>query len=411
MRLISEIIVNNQPGDRSTIQLLQGDLTAIPVEHATDILVVSAFPGDYRPVPKTLMAAFDDKHLNIGALAEHKMVDLTAQLGCWLSEPLSTAQQHQFNFRQILCFEPGHSVQSDQTIVGNIFRCINTFAFEEAVRVVAMPVVASGNQRIPLEKMLPSLLDAAIFWLGSGLPLDTIKLVLYSDAQVDTASPIFENFRRSFELKSIGEVELETDRPIILPIEDEMESLTAQPDAERSPVTGTLPESYEPVVPASQPPSAGKVVIHEDNPENSEPTVGGKSDQFDFFISYAHVHAGLIHPFVEKMKQYRKDLNIFYDKDSIPVGGLWIRHLSDAIQRSKKVLVFLSPDYDNSPVCWDEFQCAKLMEYRRKEPVIQTIYLYNYSGEMPPIMGIYSYADCREGDMVKMEAIIPNILG
>ena len=75
------------------------------------------------------------------------------------------------------------------------------------------------------------------------------------------------------------------------------------------------------------------------------------------------------------------------------------------------MLVFLSPDYDNSPVCWDEFQCAKLMEYNKRTSMIQTIYLYNYKNEMPPIMGIYSYLDCREGDIEKLKACITKILG
>jgi len=66
------------------------------------------------------------------------------------------------------------------------------------------------------------------------------------------------------------------------------------------------------------------------------------------------------------------------------------------------VLVFLSPEYSNSPVCWDEFQCAKLVEYTTRKPLIQTIYLYNDSA-MPPIMGIYSWADCREGDAEKLQ--------
>ena len=104
-------------------------------------------------------------------------------------------------------------------------------------------------------------------------------------------------------------------------------------------------------------------------------------------------------------------LSVFYDKDSIPPGGLWIQQISAAIQRADKVVVFLSPDYDNSPVCWDEFQCAKLMEYNRKKNIIQTVYLYGHKEtEIPPIMGIYSYIDSREGNVSKLQACVQQLL-
>lgn len=411
MELLSEIKINRQDNGLAFIQLLQGDLTAIPREHATDILVVSAFPGDYRPIPNTLMAAFNEKKLDIGELAKTKEIDLVSQLGCWLSEPLDADQQRKFNIKQVLCFEPGASIHGDQTIVGNIFRCINTFAFDENIHVVTMPVVASGNQKIPLEKMLPALLDAAIFWLESGLPLNVIKLVLYTDSQVDQAFPVFDQTLRSYELKSgttskndLSEPACNNDNiPSVIDdlTENFSKNILPQPTPGKS-----LPDALYPLSPNQDSgiPRSGQESLV------PEPAGDSKYVDYDFFISYAHTQTGLVNTFVDKMRQHKTELNIFYDKTSIPVGGLWIKQISDAIQRARKVLVFLSPDYDNSPVCWDEFQCAKLMEYRRKIPVIQTIYLYNYTGEMPPIMGIYSYVDCREGDMLKLEACIPSIL-
>jgi hypothetical protein len=64
-----------------------------------------------------------------------------------------------------------------EKVVANIFRCINTFAYDKQNNIIAMPVLASGNQKVPMDKMLPAILDAAIFWLERGLPLTCIKLV------------------------------------------------------------------------------------------------------------------------------------------------------------------------------------------------------------------------------------------
>ena len=136
-----------------------------------------------------------------------------------------------------------------------------------------------------------------------------------------------------------------------------------------------------------------------------------RNEEYDFFISYAHSQASLINSFVRTVQQKNDRIKIFFDKDSIPSGGIWLKHISDAIQKSKRVIIFLSPDYNNSPVCWDEFQCAKLIEYKRKAPVIQTIYLNDYKDiEMPPIMGIYNWIDCREGDLIKLTECIPKII-
>ncbi len=136
--------------------------------------------------------------------------------------------------------------------------------------------------------------------------------------------------------------------------------------------------------------------------------VSEKKKNYDFFISYAHTHSELINKFVEQLKKTDNKINVFYDKDSIPPGSLWLKQISETIKNSKKVLVFLSPDYDNSPVCWDEFQCAKLLEYNLKTSVIQTIYLYKH--DLPLIMGIYSYIDCREGDVNKLLKAIHQLI-
>ncbi len=198
MKLLSQITINREQND-AAIQLLQGDLTAIPPEHAADILVVSAFPNNYNPIPKTLMAALYDKGIVVGEMAKDKEIDLRAQLGCWLSKPINTEQQKQFNFKQILCFEPGAKAYEDKAVVGNIFRCINTFAFEKQNNVIALPVVASGNQKVALEKILPAIVEAAIFWLENGLPLKSIKLVLYSDEQVENGLPGFKKMKQDYE--------------------------------------------------------------------------------------------------------------------------------------------------------------------------------------------------------------------
>lgn len=389
MKLLSQLSVSRAGEDDALIQLLQGDLSEIPAEHKTDLLVVSAFPGSYQPIDGTLIGALDKRGLSVEALSKDKDADLRAQLSCWLSRPLSREDQAKFNFRRIICFEPGATIKESNDVVCNIFRCINTFAFDEKNNVIAMPMVASGNQRVSPAAMLPALMEAAHFWLQNGLPLQCIKLVIYKDAEAKMLIDIFENFRQPTNQSVYDNLEISQKS---LPVDNAGDASESQ----EVNVKAKPPAAFAPPIPPPPPTPALPQII---------------SDQYDYFISYAHTHAVLVNEFVDQLKQKNNDLRIFYDRDSIPPGGLWIKQLSAAIQKAKKVLVILSPDYDNSMVCWDEFQCAKLMEYNRKKQIIQTIYLYNYKDiELPPIMGIYSYIDCREGDPAKLNSCIDKLL-
>lgn len=386
MQLLSQIKIQHA-ANTAAIELLLGDLSAIPDEHRTDILVMSAFPGEYSALEGSLIRALLDKGLSVADLALDKEVDLRNQLSCWLSKPLSAADQQKFNFKQILCFEPGDKIKEPQEVVGDIFRCINTFAFDEDKNELAMPIIASGYQKVSMQKILPALLEASCFWLKNGLPIKSIKLVLYRNEQAQEALPIFDAFKNK----------IQPDRAHI-----------NIPQPARSPATLADEDGPSHQIKNRKDKSIKEAV--EGTPDKS-PETGAPEKGYHYFLSYAHVHAKEVQYFVDKLKTKNNNLSIFYDKDSIPPGGLWIQQISAAIQQADKVLVFLSPDYDKSPVCWDEFQCAKLMEYNRKKNAIQTIYLYGYKEtEMPLIMGIYSYIDCREGSKEKINDCIDRLL-
>lgn len=354
--------------DTAIIQLLEGDLANLPAEYASDVLVMAAFPGDYIALRGSLIHALRERGLNVAALAMNKEADLRKQLNCWLSQPLSPLLQQKFNFKKVLCFEPGESIQNPSQVVGDIFRCINSFVFDEDNNELIMPMIGTGYQEVPLETMLPALLDACFFWLQNGLPLRFIRLVVHGPEKANQATTLFNSFKEG--------VPAGINRPPL------------PPPRAPGPVTRSDEGLLPPVSPAPAMPKG-----------------------YDYFLSYPHAHAREIQWFVDEMKKSRSDLSLFYDRDSIPPGGLWIQQISAAIQQARNVLVFLSPEYDKSPVCWDEFQCAKLMEYNRRKSIIQTVYLYGHrETELPVIMGIYSYIDCREGNQEKISACAKKLM-
>lgn len=179
------------------IELLQGDLTVPDPKYPFDLLVVSAFPGDYTPVDGTLIGALAAAGLPVDALARAKALDLRADFACWLSHDVSDAG---LGFRRVLCFEPrGHVGPPER--VGDIFRAlVAALAADPTLRSAAMPVVASGNRRWPLDAMLEPLLEAALHWLALGLPIDSVKIAVYGEAQARLARPIVEGFRSAHAL-------------------------------------------------------------------------------------------------------------------------------------------------------------------------------------------------------------------
>jgi hypothetical protein len=380
MKLLAEIKI---PRARNTavIQLLQGDLSALPADHQSDLLVMAAFPGDYTGLRGSLIAALEERGLSVNALSMNKEADLRQPLNCWLSKPLSPPDQKKFNFTRLLCFEPGSKINEPHQVVGDIFRCINNFAFDDNNNVVAMPLIGTGYQRVDAAQMISALLDHSKFWLANGLPIDCLKIIVRSDDKADIALSVFTKYQTAGMRV------------------DSIKPLPASPASIAVPSPAPATRS----VPKPSSPGSSKTSAREATRDTAN---------YDFFISYAHAHSNQIQLFVEEMKNQNAGLSVFYDKDSIPPGGLWIQQISAAIQRAKKVIIFLSPDYDNSPVCWDEFQCAKLMEYNRKSNVIQTIYLYSHKEtEMPVIMGIYSYIDCREGSEDKIRECARQLIG
>ena len=197
MKLLDVLVVNHDSEERY-IELYQGDLTNMLPEEHVDILVVSAFPNDYSPIPRTLIGALDRKGVSVGELSRRKVLDLRNTFSCWLS-PEITPTQPGLEFNQILCFEP--LVRGKPTeVVGEIFQSLMPIVTTNSHLVdVAMPVVATGNQGVPLVDMFEPLLDAAVHWLALGLPVKHLKIVHYSEQKAYELKGAFSLLKKRYE--------------------------------------------------------------------------------------------------------------------------------------------------------------------------------------------------------------------
>ncbi len=191
MQLLDTLNVPSSGGVRR-IELLKGDLSAIPVEHAVDALAVSAFRGSYAPVRGTLIGALHRRGLSVADLALHKEVDLLDISNCWISGPIENSE---LNFRHLLCIEPAVNKQAPAA-VGDVFRSLIPYVTGEPwISRIALPLLSAGNQGFDPVDMLRAILDASIHWLSTGLPLDVMKIVIYEREPDELIARAQETFR------------------------------------------------------------------------------------------------------------------------------------------------------------------------------------------------------------------------
>jgi hypothetical protein len=191
-KLLEQIAIADG-GTTRLISLYEGDLAAIPADHAVDLLIVSAFPNSYHPTPGTLIEALHRSGLSVATFARNKMHDLRGTTAFWLSQPI-LASAASLNIGQIACFEPG-VLGSAPELVRALFRGLFPFLQEGKPNAVALPLLATGNQNFHASTMLVALLDAACHWLQRGLAIGELKIVLRPSAQTEVLAAVMYGFK------------------------------------------------------------------------------------------------------------------------------------------------------------------------------------------------------------------------
>ena len=267
MKLLADWTIRHRGGERK-IELLQGDLARLPPEHAVDVLIVSAFPNDYRATPKSLIGALEERGLSILKLSWDKQADLRQQYSCWLSKPVSARLG--FNFRHILCIESGWRGTPPQ-ITDDLFGALAPYLLTDFPNSsVAMPLIGAGDQGWPPEEMFEAILRAAVDWIERGLPLRLLKIVV---VRKDTARKLVEIFEAQKERRRASEDRL-------------------SPEAVASPTAA----------------------------------------RYDVFLSYAHEDAEIARYVTEKLRQAHQNISIFYDQSSVQEGTTWLMKIAVALE-------------------------------------------------------------------------------
>ncbi|HJT76899.1 MAG TPA: toll/interleukin-1 receptor domain-containing protein [Gemmataceae bacterium] len=195
MKLLDSLTMH-RPGDAPRkVELYRGDLTALEPGEAVDVLVVSAFRGDYRPTASSLIGAFHHKgHISVAELAEDKAVDLREYFSCWLSQDL-TRSHPGCGFKRLLCFEPANDAGE---AVEHLFQALAPFlGGKMRLSTVAMPLIAAGARGATVRDILTRLIDEAVNWMSLGFPLRRLKVVEYERTPPPgQAAPVFADAKK-----------------------------------------------------------------------------------------------------------------------------------------------------------------------------------------------------------------------
>ena len=372
MELIKRLAVHDGHVERS-IGLYEGDLAQIPAREAVDLLVVSAFPDSYRPLPGTLIGALQQRGLSLGHLAANKDHDLRQVSGFWLSKPLSGTHPD-MHIGRIACFEPLLLGQPPQ-VVGELFRGLFPFLDTDQDAVVAMPLPGAGNQRWPPEAIFRPLLDAAAHWLRRGMPIAELKIVEIRRDRIAALAQQFQDF------------------------EDALYATAARP---RPPAPGPVDDllDFEKLDTFD-----ATVVPAEDWLPEEIPPLASPAEGYDVFLSYAAEDRDAAEQLAGKLQEELADVRIFDYRLSIDIGQAWQQEIDAAIEGCTKIVALMSPDYFASPECKEELMVARLRHKRSNFSVFFPLYWKDAGQALALWLQAITYSDCREGDAQKLDVV------
>lgn len=174
-------------GGRKRLRILCGDICA--AREDCDVVVCSAFKGNYIPLPGTLVGALhSDCGIDVEALARTPEIDLRA-MGSWLSRETGG------KFRRVACVElidlrdPLTRQYQDGIMLKSAFSTLR-FMLEHAnlrgipVRSIILPVLGAGNQRVETCYIVGPLAHQCVHALNA---IDGLECITFCERGEDKA--------------------------------------------------------------------------------------------------------------------------------------------------------------------------------------------------------------------------------
>ncbi|XP_071509804.1 uncharacterized protein [Diadema antillarum] len=325
------------------IDLCLGDITKLPMKDKVDVIVVSAFRGDYTPTPTSVIGALKrNLGMEVWKLAKDKEEDLRNLYSCWWSKPMSK----KLPYKRLLCFETRRMMDGrPQELVANVFRCLVPILNNEDGTVIT-PLLNTGDQGYGEVSMLKGMVEAAVNWMKAGLPLRVMKLVLY--AKVEGGKLQNHTLRRFDEvLKKFGELKERYEMQLLIP----------------------------------------KAVPLE----------------FDVYLSFSEEDEEVVKVIRERLGSAKDGVRIFDSSNqNLNRDNVFQQDMYSVMMKSARVVTVLSPNYLKNKACIEQYNIALCCNRRAHRDMLAPFYVDDVE-LMPTYMGLVQYVDCRPHDAEKIQ--------
>ncbi|XP_061166247.1 uncharacterized protein LOC133175136 [Saccostrea echinata] len=471
------------------IELCYGDITELPVEEKVDIVMVSAFIGDYTPVHRSLIGALEHNlGISVRKLSKHKDMDLRVHYSCWISKPLPPG----LPFGRVLCFEKtrGSSDDSLTRQIRDVFKVLVPVLKNQNTTIIT-PLLATGNQRSDRTLVLQATVQGAISWIQAGLPLKKLKIVVFGD-QDDDLNKCFSSLKgvhmkahkkqKNDPSYDIFLVYQPSDLTIVKTLSKNLCNRKNDLSIYSNPSTFNEKEVWQQsifdlmmgskrIVPvltsnfvqsgeclemfnmaicctrrrgkdflvplyfetiqiipvsislvqfldcrvrkegetAEEKMEAACVRLLLTEPKKEEHIINEKEDQFshDVFISYAHKNPNEGHLLLEEFEKQFPELDVFFDRQDLEVGGLWQKSLYYSLDSVKCVIALVSSSYLSSVICQEEFNIALYRCHKTPEDFLLILVCIEDLASVPCIYGEHKLIDGRGN---QYNELVPNLV-
>lgn len=179
-------------GPRS-FELYEGDLFRFPEQ--TDILIVSSFIGDYYPMQGTMLYYLKEVGgISLNELSKNPLFNLREEKNVWISQKLTNKFVKYVICVEMIGIEWWRMTEDERLAqvssrMDNLFLAIQILkTYDSSLKTAVMPILGSGNQRIPAEWVFNPLFKHGKNFYNQKNALEHIYIVERDIQKVEDAS-------------------------------------------------------------------------------------------------------------------------------------------------------------------------------------------------------------------------------
>ncbi len=201
MKRIFSIDLPTPHGDK-TLSVVCGDVTR--VDFPVDILTTSSYPGEYSPTPGSMFGALDGIGISVHELARRPYIDLRPVGGVWLSDEVESDNAL---ISRIGCIETAYTIHGcrlmldEEALIASMksyFRMLDIASYSGVkMESVALPLLGTGSQGIPVGLIIPPLLSECVAFLKRN---ESVKNVIFIEYSREKAEAFVKAIESSYSL-------------------------------------------------------------------------------------------------------------------------------------------------------------------------------------------------------------------